>query len=318
MCSRCMTSLGASEHMISIASWSPRKSCITELNTLRRLQRTAAQGCSTPFGITEFDTRRRHGCRRQSARCAQRLSASLNSTLARRDRSRPARECSTPFGITEFDTQSTPSAGLIAGECSTPFGITEFDTQRRHSPSARTVGAQRLSASLNSTRGWCRAVSGTLAMCSTPFGITEFDTRRMPTRPSARLVCSTPFGITEFDTLRLGQLACRHARRAQRLSASLNSTRSRSRRCGCRLARCSTPFGITEFDTHATTATVGDRLLSAQRLSASLNSTPRHRPSIAAVDAGAQRLSASLNSTRRRQPTHVGGRHAVLNAFRHH
>ena len=26
MCSRCMTSSGASEHMISIASWSPRKS----------------------------------------------------------------------------------------------------------------------------------------------------------------------------------------------------------------------------------------------------------------------------------------------------
>ena len=60
--------------------------------------------------------------------------------------------CSTPFGITEFDAATPNADEHLPRMCSTPFGITEFDAPG-HSARLRLItGAQRLSASLSSTR----------------------------------------------------------------------------------------------------------------------------------------------------------------------
>ncbi len=388
--------------------------------------------CSTPFGITAVNTRRpaprrgrhpvlnafRHHCGQH------RLVVDLRPFLLR---------CSTPFGITAVNT-SNSSAMIVAPKwCSTPFGITAVNTRggaSYHGPNSR---AQRLSASLRSTRrgprtcstfrrvlnafrhhcgqhSTCEASMPRLSMCSTPFGITAVNTRRRrsgrrqtgcaqrlsaslrSTRPGPRpstpvprgaqrlsaslrstlgtwgyiaaaaIPCSTPFGITAVNTSGVcgGKVAhfC-----AQRLSASLRSTpdRDRSRRregvvlnafrhhcgqhnaaderaaadgmvlnafrhhCGQHVVRsvagssarrCSTPFGITAVNTRSTSASSSAKT-SAQRLSASLRSTPR-AVRIQSVDiVRAQRLSASLRSTPRwPRPARPGRR--VLNAFRHH
>src|SRR5581483_541277 len=83
--------------------------------------------CSTPSGVTEFDTPRPAGAA-SSSPCAQRLPASLNSTLGL--------DLVHPVGV----------------ECSTPSGVTEFDTTAVRPRTSRPSGAQRLPASLNSTR----------------------------------------------------------------------------------------------------------------------------------------------------------------------
>ncbi len=179
--------------------------------------------CSTPFGITELDTAT-SGAASSPARGAQRLSASLNSTRTVIARGDFVDRCSTPFGITELDTQpppvarlrldvcSTPfgiteldtacAAGALPrrGECSTPFGITELDTTEPTPHRLPPSGAQRLSASLNSTRPHSGKISFTKAGCSTPFGITELDTFSGALNGLTVGRCSTPFGITELDT----------------------------------------------------------------------------------------------------------------------
>jgi len=102
--------------------------------------------CSTPFGITEF----RGGVTRDSVkelRCAQRLSAS--QSFAVWNASRSSRVL---FVLNAFRHHRVSRVGWgyktdLDSPCSTPFGITEFRGSSCRKCSARTVRAQRLSAS---------------------------------------------------------------------------------------------------------------------------------------------------------------------------
>ncbi|MDT4952787.1 MAG: hypothetical protein QOJ02_925 [Acidobacteriota bacterium] len=104
-------------------------------------------------------------------------------------------------------------------------------------------------------------------------------------------LCSTPFGIIGIFTAS-GRMRLRNGLRAQRLSASLES--SHVPRPSSTIAQpwCSTPFGIIGIFTELC-ETEGNYLKGAQRLSASLESS-RPYPC----------------------PTRPGD--SVLNAFRHH
>ena len=89
--------------------------------------------CSTPFGITGFGTRRE-----------------IVRELAKQG-------CSTPFGITGFGTSAPRPLSRVAAMCSTPFGITGFGTCEGHVRLPCVACAQRLSASLDSApMSWLR------------------------------------------------------------------------------------------------------------------------------------------------------------------
>ena len=224
--------------------------------------------------------------------------------------------CSTPFGVTVFFTPKKPALKILAGSAQRlSASLSSSRGPRRTSATART-GAQRLSASLSSSRVEAGHYVAHERLCSTPFGVTVFFTHRPHADIAHTGRCSTPFGVTVFFTARV----------ADWRPATL---------CGC-----STPFGVTVFFTRTGRAAAPPRrvlnafrrhcllhmtpMLSApapqgaQRLSASLSSS---RPSPARTSARvgcAQRLSASLSSSRRasRPCSRRGSR--VLNAFRRH
>ena len=157
-------------------------------------------------------------------------------------------------------------------ECSTPFGITASRHWRQRPGPTRLPGAQRLSASLLTSRAVVADADVVASKCSTPFGITAFVTDRNPISVIHSMVCSTPFGITAFVTMPL----CRPG-----LPDPLG---------------CSTPFGITAFVT-------GDGSMwlpsDATVLNAFRHHCLRHSASLASISAKpcAQRLSASLLSS---------------------
>ena len=158
------------------------------------------------------------------------------------------------------------------------------------------------------------------SLCSTPFGITEFDTLATASGLSRHVRwCSTPFGITEFDTLIVRRMLMPGCSGAQRLSASLNSTRACQQCSGVRLPQRAQRLSASLNSTRCSSGESLSVRQRAQRLSASLNSTPvlAMLPALA-VHCGAQRLSASLNSTRRSRQRCMPSVQVVLNAFRHH
>src|SRR4051794_11808817 len=107
--------------------------------------------CSTPFGITDFDTRQVLEGVPQRTQCSTPFGITdFDTSSAIRFEAIRAR-CSTPFGITDFDTRDRVPEAEAQAMCSTPFGITDFDTTAARRFSWRALGAQRLSASLTST-----------------------------------------------------------------------------------------------------------------------------------------------------------------------
>src|SRR5205823_4699548 len=155
--------------------------------------------CSTPLGVTAFDTT--FGLHRSGIDIG----------------------CSTPLGVTAFDTRRTrtskPAPRVLNASrrhCVRHYGC--------HGPgSVSPSGAQRLSASLLSTHtehaAGCRTCS-----CSTPLGAAAFDTRTAPPRrgvPRRVLNASRRHCVRHTG----GDAKCgRVPVRAQRLSASLRST----------------------------------------------------------------------------------------------
>ena len=177
-----------------------------------------------------------------------------------------------------------------------------------------TVGAQRLSASSNSSQ-WPRSGvsfrirSAQRLSASSNSSQTEAATDEAGQNvlnafrhhrihhPSSHSTtqesseCSTPFGIIEFITSELVELPNQPL-------------------------KCSTPFGIIEFITRTSDLFTGSESR-AQRLSASSNSS-RAVPLAASFDESrAQRLSASSNSSPEKQRVAIQC-FQVLNAFRHH
>ena len=154
--------------------------------------------------------------------------------------------------------------------------------------------AQRLSASLRTTQLELGPGLHHGRQCSTPFGITADNTRLPPGQGPGRVAVLNAFRHHCGQHLCNQDVEPQLLQSAQRLSASLRTTRP-----------------------NRTSGRVVSR--SAQRLSASLRTTrfPRAWASRVNPAAGAQRLSASLRTTLRRGQR-GGVRHGVLNAFRHH
>ncbi len=199
--------------------------------------------------------------------------------------------CSTPFGIIGIFTASLQWHPGSPPGCSTPFGIIGIFTTRTTSASQTGDGAQRLSASLESSRVY--EVVGLVrgAMCSTPFGIIGIFTSDFSFSFHCSSSCSTPFGIIGIFTA---------------LSFALDANR----------VLCSTPFGIIGIFT-GRPRPANSRAPRAQRLSASLESS--------LTRICVSRCSSSvLNAFRHHWNLHAWdcgrSRHSrrVLNAFRHH
>jgi len=200
--------------------------------------------------------------------------------------------------------------------CSTPFGIIGIHTNEKASSSGISIGAQRLSASLEFTRS--ELISGILFfLCaqrlSASLEFTPFDLAtahhpfavlnafrhhwnshmRSATTGRRKAMCSTPFGIIGIHTA----------------TWPAKATRTRW--------PCSTPFGIIGIHTRKAGAvwrTAHGRVLNAFRHhwnSHSLQAFSFHPSS------SAQRLSASLEFTPRIDAIAVS-LFSVLNAFRHH
>ena len=199
--------------------------------------------------------------------------------------------------------------------CSTPFGITAVITTPRTNLRLATRCAQRLSASLLSSRQIVSELRHLSGMCSTPFGITAVITSIATYEGYSTCVLNAFRHHCCHHTVSSGSASAAGSG-AQRLSASLLSSRVVFRIRGITLGvvlnafrhhcchhsgavnatagsgLCSTPFGITAVITICSILHLRTRL-SAQRLSASLLSSLRQ----AAV------LAKNL---------------PVLNAFRHH
>ena len=261
--------------------------------------------CSTPFGINGIFTRSPARPPKRRGRCAQRLSASMESSLYRRSRplrrsavlnafrhqrnlhvARTANAFTAASVLNAFRHQWNlhASGGACVSRhssfvCSTPFGINGIFTRhmagevhalrrraqrlsasKESSPvqlwnesSLAYCSAQRLSASKESSRSHSAASSSSPALlCSTPFGIKGIFTGA---EPHSVLVivhaCSTPFGIngifTALQVVADGTLT----RSAQRLSASMESSRTPQQERELDDRACSTPFGIKGIFTRA-------------------------------------------------------------------
>ena len=246
--------------------------------------------------------------------------------------------CSTPFGIIGIFTISQFIYPQTKSFCSTPFGIIGIFTRPKAASSTPGRPAQRLSASLESSRGRAgkRRRRGDL-----------LNAFRHHWNLHAAHFTAYP----------------KPAHAAQRLSASLESSQRPTRWQSSCTSGCSTPFGIIGIFTGATHAVCICRI-SAQRLSASLESSRLHarervvehqllnafrhhwnlhahwinitetgggcstpfgiigiftppRTSCSNAGSTAQRLSASLESSQR-AVTNREHAHHLLNAFRHH
>ncbi len=180
---------------------------------------------------------------------AQRLSASLESSqgYAHALPSSLTR-CSTPFGIIGIFTDNLGSApalgawvlnafrhhwnlhplrgkrGIHNHKCSTPFGIIGIFTRRRKSLMSGRGSAQRLSASLESSRGRDEDALPSLSVLNA-FRHHWNLHLLMPAWRARRWRCSTPFGIIGIFTHGGPARSNQHLPGAQRLSASLESSR---------------------------------------------------------------------------------------------
>ena len=228
---------------------------------------------------------------RSGANCAQRLSASSNSSPKSSIVTSPFLRCSTPFGIFEFITTRS-SVKAQAGICAQRLSASSNSSLPRCLRSLFPFPcAQRLSASSNSSLGAMRPAIQRRKVLNA-FRHLRIHHSSFPICSSGiPRPCSTPFGIFEFITRRLTSTQSIRGRCAQRLSASSNSSLARTSRVNRRTFRCSTPFGIFEFITRQFQCFLS-LLLGAQRLSASSNSS----------------LQLSLLDE---------VKHLVLNAFRH-
>ncbi len=203
--------------------------------------------CSTPFGITAVNTL---PCRSRtwSASRAQRLSASLRSTLhppghqghAHRVLNAFRHHCGQHVRKTGQTARSAAVLNAFRHHCGQHVIVCP--------PWPVAPRAQRLSASLRSTQRPPHRRGPLNRMCSTPFGITAVNTcgqrthhshsgrvlnafrhhcgqhvRAIELSPSSRS-CSTPFGITAVNTDREVPVYADGTTGAQRLSASLRST----------------------------------------------------------------------------------------------
>ena len=260
--------------------------------------------CSTPFGVTVFFTTRtsRRSC---WPRGAQRLSASLSSSLSCWKAPMSLSRCSTPFGVTVFFTLTTAAPLVPSGTgCSTPFGVTVFFTGAQSPTGTGSTGAQRLSASLSSSRDTARpaalgpscaqrlsaSLSSSLVTGSTARDLVPVLNafRRhclLHTRSGAGwfrpVRCSTPFGVTVFFTRRAPSGSRSPVNCAQRLSASLSSSLVDHQQVGGRAVV------LNAFRRHCLLHGAGSRAPRpgprAQRLSASLSSSQIPRDTLAIV-----------------------------------
>ena len=286
--------------------------------SLRTTQQSSWGRCSRPRVLNAF----RHHC---------------GQHLAHRTRSALSRMCSTPFGITADNTATARGVEAVVHPCSTPFGITADNTQHHHHHHRRhrVLNAFRhhcgqhglpqfrlggLCHVLNAFRHHCgQHMMRCQRVSSRDHVLNAFRHHCGQHTPAAlgaalRPWCSTPFGITA-DNTRPAAVAGPASSRAQRLSASLRTTRSAGGRAGSSVGAQRLSASL------RTTRPRGPRhrgsFVSAQRLSASLRTTRVASGDRFSPVASAQRLSASLRTTRR---TGRRGRRRVivLNAFRHH
>ena len=253
----------------------------------------------------------RSGSSCRSCTCAQRLSASMESSHARQ------RACATPSHVLNaFRHQWNPH---VCPPC------------RHRMP----VGAQRLSASMESSPHATHAVIVCVYLCSTPCGINGILTIA-PSSSQLRQSCAQRLSASmESSPACAGFTVAGGCSTPFGINGILTRTADLRRRRAC---RCSTPCGINGILTRCR----HDRRCCstcAQRLSASMESSRRIRRMACCASKGAQRLSASMESSpssrachsavsqcstpcgingilTHRQPRH---RHApcVLNAFRH-
>ena len=225
--------------------------------------------------------------------------------------------CSTPFGITGFGTPKYCDRGIAVALVLNAFRHHWIRHKTAGSRRARRSCAQRLSASLDSARGYNRQPDGPQLVlnafrhhwirhrvsmssgsrrreCSTPFGITGFGTGTVSGYCSSSAVCSTPFGITGFGTQHWLKVPVSPVASAQRLSASLDSAPYRPCRPPDRsiVLNAFRHHWIRHWPTACASRTCVTR---AQRLSASLDSAPTR---------GSRRTDMTWCE--------------VLNAFRHH
>ncbi len=130
----------------------------------RSRARSRSSSCSTPFGIIGIFTCRASSCK-STPSCAQRLSASLESSHLRRERLRSRLLCSTPFGIIGIFTAGLPwsklpsrgSAQRLSASLESSPGLLKFPAWRRnevlnafrHHWNLHYLGATRAGLKLN-------------------------------------------------------------------------------------------------------------------------------------------------------------------------
>ncbi len=178
--------------------------------------------------------------------------------------------CSTPFGIVGIFTRIVVILIIGALLCSTPFGIVGIFTNTNRNHFSDSQSAQRLSASLESSRRARREQSSHVRVLNAFRHRWNLHSSN-PVYLTSNMLCSTPFGI-------VGIFTPRESPRPARASAVLNAFRHR-------------------WNLHCSQAAELGRQSCAQRLSASLESSrqPRVRPACSRFCA--QRLSASLESS---------------------
>ena len=299
-------------------------------------------GCHPSDSSTVLNALRRH-CGSQAAACRAPGLCQL------------IQECSTPCGVTADITGlrvAVQSGDLpdVLNALRRHCGL--HKTNEKHRILAALRRAQRLAASLNSSRSACSTPRGhRRSQCAQRLAasLRSAQGQYLDARTTGR-ACSTPCGVTANSTRVAVRATPRHTR-----PGVLNALR---RHCirhtqldKAQLMQhpCSTPRGVTEFtsDRHPVLPGVGrvgaQRLAaslnsvitasrprrdrgfapcSAQRLAASLNSTLaklQNEGECLPPTAGAQRLAASLNSvTRSTARTARAGTSGVLNALRRH
>ena len=211
--------------------------------------------------------------------------------------------------------KSVTSSATLSG-CSTPFGITADNTGSPTRRPSATRGAQRLSASLRTTRVTPASPRAHRSACSTPFGITADNTTRGPVPRSRPGRVLNAFRHHCGQHGRPGSFSRRCSAGAQRLSASLRTTRPGRWPLRPSMA-CSTPFGITADNTLRVSRGNGLGQLCSTPFGITADNTPSAPTPRRPRASSAQRLSASLRTTPAgwRRPRRPG---RVLNAFRHH
>ncbi len=287
---------------------------------MHRARGFSNSGCSTPFGIKDHFTRKRHCCR-----CKHMLV--LNAFRHQRSFHPDTR----PY------TKASPW-------CSTPFGIKDHFTAGKQAQHTLTTSAQRLSASKIISQIKTGIIKRIHNVLNAFRHQRSFHTRVLPLamavigaqRLSASKIISHFNAKTTLKTIAS----------AQRLSASKIISHKHKVK-NMQGHRCSTPFGIKDHFTpgyvpptpsglqvlnafrhqrsfHIESPALGGGAFSAQRLSASkIISRIITNSSIQSIE-GAQRLSASdaqrLSASKIISPSAWSIFHAadkVLNAFRH-